>query len=429
MPCAGICCSPWSRRFAVGNPSVRPTRSPPTTSPVNAYGRPRSSPAVATRPSARSARMRLLVTGAPAASWSGSASTSKPNARPSSRSLVTFPERPRPSARSCPTTSQAGANGSTMCRATNTSGSSAASSRVNGSTWSSTPSAAMRACFSGSGVSGGSGRNSRARTMSGWGSKLTAIDRLPAARSRVRSSRARWPRWRPSKTPTATAPRFPVALAWSIGMASPARPRKPSPSSCAPAPAYGPRKHHRGGNVDALPLAHELAERQGPPARGPEGDAPRALADRGGTGLDARRLPEAHGLRLRDLQPHRGQRLEREVERHPPAREHCVGRQGLEVAPPARARERERLAAPPLEHRERGPAPEPPAQAVHQRADVGAARTVHLEARLVAREGEPAPRRHAHRARLALDRLAAARDRVEALAPDLERRDHRRHPG
>src|SRR5947207_596896 len=162
------------------------------------------------------------------------------------------------------------------------------------------PSASARSRFSASGVSGASGWKDGASTTSGWGSKLTITVRPPAARAIARFTISRWPRWRPSNTPTATATFTPCPRAQPTAARRRAR--------AAPA-ARGPA---HGGTAREAKTKARLRERDVEP--GPLGDvhAARCALDRDAL---ARQLVEAPAADL-DRRDHRRDLLEIAGERH-----------------------------------------------------------------------------------------------------------------
>ena len=207
MPSGGRQTEPAKCRLAVGKPSSRPRRSPWTTVPTRAKGRPRRVAAVASCPVATSSRVRALETRAPPESSVAASTSSQPRSRPIWRSTGSVPARSRPKAETCVITRAARLR-PPPSRVMNSS----AVVRRKISSKRCTTTMPATSCAIRSSRSWGAMSRSGAwplTTASGCGSKVTATGMAPVRRavwSRTRKT-CWWPRWTPSKTPTVTARR------------------------------------------------------------------------------------------------------------------------------------------------------------------------------------------------------------------------------
>ena len=196
--------------MAVGQPSSWPRPSPRSTLPAMANGRVNSRVAVPGSAARRASRMRLELTGSPSRLTGATVSASMPCALPSARSTFALPARPRPKVKSSPVTTAAAPICWPSTSPTKSSAVVAASLAPNSNTsMASAPAAANRA-WRWLRLVSRKGGTSGLKCLTGCGSKVATMTgrHSCAPRCTARPTTAWWPRWKPSKLPSATtAPR------------------------------------------------------------------------------------------------------------------------------------------------------------------------------------------------------------------------------
>lgn len=202
MPASGLRRLP-SATLAVGKPSVRPSRRPPTTRPAMVYGRPSRVAARSSSPAASAARIAVLDTLSPATITLATCSTPKPLCRPAASRSPNVPARPRAKRKSSPTTRCRTRRRATSSSSMKACGSSPAIARSNGGqNMQSMPVRRIAWYFSRQRVNRAGGLPGLISSC-GVGSKVKATAMIPCCRAAAMTrAKMRWcPRCTPSKTP------------------------------------------------------------------------------------------------------------------------------------------------------------------------------------------------------------------------------------